>query len=100
MAHGPGYYNGNSAKSPSYIFPLLKNPEILVCLQELQVICSEKDLTKPSQARIFSIFEKICVTLMGLSYDELNYSEEAFPDIEDADSYVDSLNFINFFTQV
>ncbi|KXS22463.1 hypothetical protein M427DRAFT_130142 [Gonapodya prolifera JEL478] len=48
-----------------FSFPLLKNPEILRCMADLQLPCSEDDLKNPTPAGVQRIYEQLLTYLLG-----------------------------------
>ena len=54
-----------------FVFPNLKNSDIVLCMQELGVPFSEEDLQKPTPQRMQMVYEAFADILMG-------YTRETF----------------------
>ena len=54
-----------------FVFPNLKNSDIVLCMQELGVPFSEEDLLKPTPQRMQMVYEAFADILMG-------YTRETF----------------------
>src|SRR5277367_2942256 len=54
-----------------FVFPNLKNSDIVLCMQELCVPFSEEDLQKPTPQRMQMVYEAFADILMG-------YTRETF----------------------
>jgi hypothetical protein len=59
------------AGTSQFVFPILKNADIVLCLQELGVPFVEEDLTKPTPQRMQMVYEAFADILMG-------YTRETF----------------------
>jgi kinetochore protein Nuf2 len=59
------------AGTSQFVFPLLKNGDIVLCLQELGVPFAEEDLAKPTPQRMQMVYEAFADILMG-------YTRETF----------------------
>ena len=57
--------------SSQFGFPMLKNSDIVLCLQELSIPFSEEDLQKPTPQRMQMVYEAFADILMG-------YTRESF----------------------
>lgn len=57
--------------SSQFVFPSLKNSDIILCLQELSIPFSEEDLQKPTPQRMQMVYEAFADILMG-------YTRESF----------------------
>jgi hypothetical protein len=57
--------------SSQFVFPNLKNSDIVLCLQELSIPFSEEDLQKPTPQRMQMVYEAFADILMG-------YTRESF----------------------
>jgi kinetochore protein Nuf2 len=57
--------------SSQFVFPALKNSDIILCLQELSIPFSEEDLSKPTPQRMQMVYEAFADILMG-------YTRESF----------------------
>jgi len=54
-----------------FVFPILKNADIVLCLQELGIPFAEEDLQKPTPQRMQMVYEAFADILMG-------YTRETF----------------------
>ena len=57
--------------SSQFVFPNLKNSDIVLCMQELSVPFAEEDLQKPTPQRMQIVYEAFLDILMG-------YTRESF----------------------
>jgi Nuf2 family len=57
--------------SSKFVFPNLKNSDIVLCMNELGVSFSEEDLQKPTPQRMQMVYEAFADILMG-------YTRESF----------------------
>jgi hypothetical protein len=63
--------SGTTMTSSQFVFPSLKNSDIILCLQELSIPFSEEDLQKPTPQRMQMVYEAFADILMG-------YTRESF----------------------
>lgn len=60
-----------AAATSQFVFPILKNADIVLCLQELGIPFAEEDLQKPTPQRMQMVYEAFADILMG-------YTRETF----------------------
>lgn len=60
-----------SQQATKFVYPSLKNSDIVLCMQELSIPFSEEDLQKPTPQRIQMVYEAFADILMG-------YTRESF----------------------
>jgi len=63
--------NETTMTSSQFVFPSLKNSDIILCLQELSIPFSDEDLQKPTPQRMQMVYEAFADILMG-------YTRESF----------------------
>lgn len=85
----------------SFSFPLLVDDEILMCMEELQVSLSAKDLEKPSAPTVRAVYESLCETCIGVTRDELNLPlEDAMSRIEFPELHEESIPQLTYLRYV
>ena len=60
-----------------FVFPNLKNSDIVLCMQELSVPFSEEDLQKPTPQRMQMVYEAFADILMGYTRESFDSSVRA-----------------------
>ena len=59
------------SQTTKFVYPSLKNSDIVLCMQELSIPFSEEDLQKPTPQRMQMVYEAFADILMG-------YTRESF----------------------
>ncbi len=69
----PAHNAGNAIAPTQYIFPMLKNAEILTCCSELEVELNKAELTEPQRhkERIRKVFWQLLEICFGITEDDL-----------------------------
>ncbi|RKP04575.1 Nuf2 family-domain-containing protein [Thamnocephalis sphaerospora] len=98
MDYGPRH-NGQQSKG-SFIFPTLKNQEIVECMEDMQIPFTSEDLQRPTQSRMQTVYEQFCDVLMGVTREEIEAVDGSALDLEYADIYQDSLVLMSFYRQL
>lgn len=83
-------------------FPVLKQPELLAMLSALGVPCKKDDITKPTLARLWPIYEFFMDQLLGTQEQEepLERNFAIMEVLEHPGLHAESLNVMVFFRKV
>ena len=76
--------------SSKFVFPNLKNSDIVLCMNELGVSFSEEDLQKPTPQRMQMVYEAFSDILMG--YTRENFDSNVRACANEVENFVCSLN--------
>lgn len=88
-------------KREYYSFPDLKIPEIVQCMNDLQIPFSEDDIRKPSPARVVALLDTFLDMFMGISREQLSQPNFTVMEmLEYPDLHQDSLALMAFYRQV
>lgn len=60
-----------------FVFPILKNADIVLCLQELGISFADEDLQKPTPQRMQMVYEAFADILMGYTRDTFDANVRA-----------------------
>ena len=63
--------------SSQFVFPSLKNSDIILCLQELSIPFSEEDMQKPTPQRMQMVYEAFADILMGYTLESFDANVRA-----------------------
>ncbi|GBG26516.1 Kinetochore protein nuf2 [Hondaea fermentalgiana] len=85
----------------SFSFPLLVDEEILMCMEELQVSLSAKDLEKPNAGTVRAVYESLCEVCIGVTREELNSpNDDAMGRIEFPELHEESIPQLTYLRYV
>ena len=88
-------------QNPKYSFPILRNAEILQCLQDLQISFAEEDLTKPTPQRIMQLYETFTDFLMGVTREQFSQpSFNVLQTLEYPDLHMEGISALGFYKQL
>jgi kinetochore protein Nuf2 len=94
-----GYRHSQPSKG-TFIFPMLKNQEIIDCMEDMQIPFTSEDLQRPTQSRMQAVYENFCDILMGVTREEIEAVDSSALDLEYADIYQNSLVLMSFYKQL
>lgn len=84
-----------------HTFPLLKISTIIKCINEMHIPIAEEDITKPSSARIMTIYDSITDILMGCTRQQFEQPSFAVMQIlEQPDLHQESLSLMAYYRQL
>jgi len=72
-----------------FVFPPLKNSDIVLCMQELGVSFSDEDLQKPTPQRMQMVYEAFADILMGYTRETFDANVRACAD--EVENFVSTL---------
>lgn len=83
----------------NFSFPLLKNGEILLCLNELQIASTEEDLLKPNPLKVQLIYSQFIELLLNQKREDMvqpafsGIQELEYPELHEES--VPTISFLN-----
>lgn len=86
------------SKAVAYSFPLLKTPDILQCMSDLQIPFTADDLLRPTLQCMLAVYDAFADMLMGVTRED--YSQPSYAALEfltHPEIYSESLALMGFF---
>jgi kinetochore protein Nuf2 len=82
----------------SHIFPNLPISDILPCLRDLQIPCTDEDLKKPTPVRVLAMYEQLTELLVSIPRDDSAFPSFAAMEIlEHPNLHNDSMAMMGFY---
>jgi hypothetical protein len=81
-------------------FPTLSPQDLLHCMQDLSIPCTQEDILKPTPARVWPIYEQFLEHLLGVAPD-MSLSHFSIMEIlENPSLHQESLALMNFYRKL